>query len=72
MPIQYLGSPDQVEKAERWAESGSLEGSCPSYAWARPTKLKMQKGRLSRVAWRAHALPMSGPARPRWRHKKVG
>jgi hypothetical protein len=67
VPFQWLGLPDQVGGAKRWAELGILEDSCPSNARARPTKVEAQKGGLSRVAWRARALPMPGPARPRWR-----
>jgi hypothetical protein len=37
VPIRCLSPPDQVVSAERWAELGSLEDSCPSNARARPT-----------------------------------
>jgi hypothetical protein len=65
MPFQCPGPPDQVVGAERWAEPGSLEDSCPSNARARPTKLEVQKGGLSQVAWRTRALLMLGPSQPR-------
>jgi hypothetical protein len=38
MPFQCPSSPDLVENAERWAEPGSLEDSCPSNARARLIK----------------------------------
>jgi hypothetical protein len=65
VPFQDPGSPDQIVGAERWAEPGSLEDSCPSNARARPTKLEVQKGGLSQVAWRTRALLMLGPSQPR-------
>jgi hypothetical protein len=58
VPFQCLGPPDQDGADKRWAEPSSLEGSCPLDALARSTKMEAQKGRLSRVAWRARALPM--------------
>jgi hypothetical protein len=60
MPFQFLGSPDQVENTERWAEPGSLEDSCPSYARAaRPRWRRKKVAEL--VAWRTRALPMPRP-----------
>jgi hypothetical protein len=44
VPFQCPGLPDQVGGIERWAESGSLEDSCPSNARARPTKLEAPSG----------------------------
>jgi hypothetical protein len=41
--IRYPGPPDQVVGEERWAEPGSLEDSCPSYAQVCPTKMEVQK-----------------------------
>jgi hypothetical protein len=71
VPFQCPGPPDQVGAIERWAEPGSLEKSCPSNAKAHLTKLEMQKGGLSWVALTTCALPMLGPARPRWRCHQV-
>jgi hypothetical protein len=45
VPFQDPGSPDQIVGAERWAEPGSLEDSCPSNARAQPTKMKAPSGR---------------------------
>jgi hypothetical protein len=40
MPFLYPGPPYHIVGEERWAEPGSLENSCPSYALARPTKME--------------------------------
>jgi hypothetical protein len=72
VPFLCLGPPYQDGGAKGWAEPGSLEDSCPSYAQARLTKMEVQKGGLSRVVWRTRALPMPWPALPRWRRKRVG
>jgi hypothetical protein len=61
MPFLRLGPPNQVVGIERWAERGGLEDSCPSNALARPIKIEVKKGGLSRVAWRTRAPLMSGP-----------
>jgi hypothetical protein len=44
VPFRYPGPPNQVVGEQRWAEPGSLEDSCPSYAQYRPTKMEVQKG----------------------------
>jgi hypothetical protein len=62
VPFQCLGSPDQVGGAEKSAEPGSSEDSCPSNARTHLTKFEAQKGGLSRVAWRA---PCPSDARAR-------
>jgi hypothetical protein len=49
VPFQFLGPPDQVGGAERWAEQGSLEDSCPSNALVRPKKMEALSGRGGRL-----------------------
>jgi hypothetical protein len=44
VPFLCPGPPDQDGGAKGWAEPGSLEYSCPSYALAHPTKMEVQKG----------------------------
>jgi hypothetical protein len=37
-PSDTMACPSKVVVQKRWAEPGTLEDSCPSYAQARPTK----------------------------------
>jgi hypothetical protein len=49
VPIRCPSPLDQVESAERWAETGSLEDSVPFDARARPTNLEAPSGPGSRL-----------------------
>jgi hypothetical protein len=44
VPFLCPGLPNQIVGEERWAEPGSLEDSCPSYAQASHTNMEAQKG----------------------------